>query len=244
MFKGDKDHYALISKIEAGGLVLAFFGDIKVGLGAYGLGKGKPPQTKEMMQSRIYHSRCKEGIDWYPYIEGSDVCRYYLGWSGEYLKHGDHLREPRRNWDLFSTKRILVRQIPNKLPYCIHACYTSDVVLNDRNSMNIINLKVNPLAILGILNSRVISCWFARKFGKLQRGIFPQFKANELADFPIPKVIIEYERELADLAQEATEARKNNPINDISKIDEKIDYIVYHSFNLTPDEIALIEAAR
>lgn len=56
-----------------------------------------------------------------------------------------------------STPRILVRQIPSKPPYCILACYTEETFLNDRNSMNIINIKCNPLCLLGILNSRAIS---------------------------------------------------------------------------------------
>ncbi len=222
MFKGDSTSIDLISKIESNSSPLQLHADVKVGLGAYGLGKGIPVQTKDMIQGRIYHSTKKEGADWYNYLEGSDVCRYHLGWSGEYLKHGDHLREPRRNWALFSSRRILVRQIPNKLPYCIHACYTDKTLLNDRNSMNVINLKADPLAILAVLNSRLISFWFALKFGKLQRKLFPQFKANELADFPIPQKLSLFEKRLADLAREATELRREDISADIRQLDKKI----------------------
>ena len=59
----------------------------------------------------------------------------------EYLKYGDNLAAPRKNWSLYSSPRILVRQIPSKLPYCINACFTDEVILNDRNSMNIINIS-------------------------------------------------------------------------------------------------------
>lgn len=243
MFKGSGNQQMLLLKIEAASVPLSHYADVKVGLGAYGLNRGNPPQTKEMIKKRIYHSTNKLGKDWFPYLEGSDVCRYHISWSGEYLKHGDHLREPRRNWTLFSSKRILVRQIPNKPPYCIHACFTENVLLNDRNSMNVIDIKADPMAILAILNSQLISYWFARKFGKLQRGLFPQFKANELADFPIPKKLHEFEDQLAKLSHHATEMRKDNATADISKIDEKIDHLVYRAFGLTEDEIAIVEAA-
>lgn len=243
MFKGDSTSFDLISKIETNATPLRLHADVKVGLGAYGFGDGIPAQTKDMIKQRIYHSTKKEGADWHKYLEGSDVCRYHLGWSGEYLKHGDHLREPRRNWALFSSRRILVRQIPNKPPYCIHACYTDKTLLNDRNSMNVINLKADPLAILAVLNSRLLSFWFALKFGKLQRGLFPQFKANELADFPIPKKLSSVEKRLADLAREATELRREDISADIRQVDKKIDAIVYEAFGLTADEIAVVQAA-
>ena len=84
-------------------------------------------------------------------------------------------------------RRILVRQIPNQLPYCINACYTNENTVNDNNSM-IIKIKdanYNIKFILALLNSKLLSKWFADYFGKLSRKIFPQFKINELKIFPI-----------------------------------------------------------
>jgi hypothetical protein len=194
VLKGNET-FSLLDKIENNAVPLSEIAKVKCGLGAYGHGNGIPPQTKDMIINRVYHSKIKRGDDWFKYIEGEDVKRYFCGWkNGEYLKYGKHLREPRNDWNLFSTPRILVRQIPSPLPYCINACYTEETFLNDRNSMNIIYIKVSPLYLLGVLNSRVVSYWFAYKFGKLQRGIFPQFKINELAQFPIPTVSLAAQR--------------------------------------------------
>jgi hypothetical protein len=177
----------LMEKIEKNAVSLISYAKIKCGLGAYGHGDGIPPQTHEMIQNRIYHSKIKNGQNWFKYIDGEDVKRFFLGWSRcEYLKWGKHLREPRSDWGLFSTPRILVRQIPSPSPYCINACFTDEVILNDRNSMNIVYMKTSPLFLLAVLNSRLMSFWFVHKFDKLQRGIFPQFKVKELALFPIP----------------------------------------------------------
>jgi len=210
---------------------------------AYEVGKGTPPLTMAMKEARIYHSRTKQNSDWLEYLQGSDVCRYSLVWSGEFIRYGENLAAPRKDFRLYSTKRLLVRQIPNKPPYCIHACYTDEVILNDRNSMNVINIQADPLAILAVLNSRLISFWFVLKFGKLQRGLFPQFKANELADFPIPKKLSHYEKQLADLARQATQMRCENSTADIKQIDSEIDRLVYEAFELSADDIALIDTA-
>ncbi|MFN9028046.1 MAG: TaqI-like C-terminal specificity domain-containing protein, partial [Akkermansiaceae bacterium] len=158
---------------------------MKCGLKAYQKGKGKPVQTEREKEGRIFHSRAAS-VGFIKYLDGRDVCRYRFGWSGEYLNYGPHLAEPRNNFGLFSTPRILVRQIPSPPPYCINACFTAETLLNDLNSMNIINIAIKPQLVLAVLNSRLMTYWFVHKFGKMQRGIFPQFKINELAIFPMP----------------------------------------------------------
>ncbi len=232
---------AFLHKLENLSDKLSDVASIKVGLGAYGINKGIPPQTKEMIENRIFHSTYKIDKTYFKYLEGKDVSRYYLDWSGEYLKHGNHLREPRGNWDLFSTKRILVRQIPAKPPYCIHACLAEEVLLNDRNSMNVINIKELPEMILGILNSRLISYWFVHKFGKMQRGVFPQFKANELADFPLPKNRKTKQAEIAEIVDEIIEAKKRDASADTKELECKIDKLVYRLYDLTDEERAIVE---
>jgi hypothetical protein len=169
----------LVEKIESRAIPLNKLADVKAGLQAYEVGKGTPAITETMKDERVYHSAEKKDDSYYKYLDGRDVQRYSFGWSGDYLKYGNNLSAP-RNFHLFSTPRILVRQIPSQPPYCIPACYTEETILNDRNSMNVVNIKDDPLFLLGVLNSKIITFWFIHKFGKLQRGIFPQFKINEL----------------------------------------------------------------
>ena len=107
--------------------------------------------------------------------------------------------------------------------------------------MNIINIECNPLYLLAILNSKAVSFWFAHKFGKLQRGLFPQFKINELSLFPIPKANKETENKLANLVKEIIEKKKGDVSADIKKEDNEIDNIVYNLFGLSQTEIKTIE---
>ena len=215
---------------------------VKAGLQAYEVGKGTPVQTKDMKLNRVYHSKEKRGEDYYKYIDGVDVKRYCLTWeNGEYLKYGKNLAAPRTNWALFSSPRILVRQIPSKPPYCIQACFTDEVLLNDRNSMNIINIRCNPLYLLGVLNSRPISFWFEHKFGKLQRGLFPQFKINELAIFPIPHAEKAQEEQIATIVNRILSAKKVTYLADTTAEEREIDRLVYDLYGLTEDEIKIVE---
>ena len=252
MFKRS-EFVALINKIEQNTCELKNYAEVKAGLQAYEVGKGIPKQTKNMKDKRVYHSQEKQNDDYYRYLDGNDVKRYSITWENkEYLKYGKHLAAPRNNWDLFSSPRILVRQIPSKPPYCINACYTESVMLNDRNSMNIIYIKLNPKFLLGLLNSRLMSFWFEHKFGKLSRGIFPQFKINELASFPIPDSTDEEQSKLINLADQMleTQNRLKQAISDEDKklleqraaiIDKQIDKAVYKLYGLTEEEVKIVE---
>ena len=252
MFKRS-EFVALINKIEQNTCELKNYAEVKAGLKAYEVGKGIPKQTKNMKDKRIYHSQEKQTDDYYQYLEGNDVKRYSITWKNkEYLKYGKNLAAPRGNWDLFSSPRILVRQIPSKPPYCINACYIESVILNDLNSMNIIYIKFNPKFLLGLLNSRLMSFWFEHKFGKLSRGIFPQFKINELASFPIPDSTDEEQSKLINLTDQMleTQNRLQQALSDEDKklleqraaiIDKQIDKAVYKLYGLTEEEVKIVE---
>jgi hypothetical protein len=59
--------------------------------------------------------------------------------------------------------------------------------------------NINIKYLLGLLNSKLISYWFAQYFGKLSRKIFPQFKINELAQFPIPNISTAHQQPIIEL---------------------------------------------
>lgn len=222
--------------------------DIKSGLKAYQTGKGNPVQTEEMKKERVFHSPNKKDSSYSKYLQGVDVKRYLLNWSGEWLKYGDWLAEPRRSAP-FTGERILVRQIPAKPPYMIHASLVRDTFYNDINSMIIFPSTggADMRAVLGFLNSKLLSFWFNHTFQKLQRGIFPQFKVNELAQFPIAlkgdvaaklatKVdeMMKLQEKLQSAPDRVTEAR-------IKGLNSNIDELVYQAFGLTKDEMVVVE---
>lgn len=194
----------LLAKINGKSKPLSSVAQIKTGLKAYEVGKGTPTQTKEMMKQRIYHSKADGGKGWFRYLDGRDVRRYGLGWSGQYIKYGQNLAAPRTR-ALYEGPRILIRQIPARPPYSILAAYLDEpMVINDLNSNIVFDFKVDARALLGLLNSRLMTYWFVYTFDKFQRGTFPQFKRSELASFPIPENLAEHESQLISLVDELT----------------------------------------
>jgi hypothetical protein len=128
----------------------------------------------------------------------------------------------------------------------INGVYTDKKYCNDINSMVVFApSNYSLLFLLGILNSRLISFWFYKVFDKLQRGIFPQFKVNELSQFPIPQLDLSKKADKGKHDRFVSLVEKINnqslPDNELNKINEQIEKIVYELFGLSKDEIAVIE---
>lgn len=110
--------------------------------------------------------------------------------------------------------------------------------------MVITDIQVNPFYLLGILNSRLISLWFFMKFDKFQRRLFPQFKVNELGDFPIPYAMDSQQEEIAKLVEQLMEEmKKDSPDTDIvHQLNLKIDDLVMDLFDLKEEEKQIVRS--
>ncbi len=227
---------------------------VSTGLKAYQIGKGRPLQTEEIKKERKFHALKAANKTYSPYLAGVDVKRYELDWSGEFLSYGDWLAEPRKSVP-FNNERILVRQIPSPPPRCVNAVFLFENYLNDINSMVIFepSESYDLKYLLGVINSKLLSYWFIHTFDKFQRKIFPQFKVNELARFPICSAtkteqnkVIALVKKIMKLKQELKVATANSNEwqklkEEITKTDQKIDQEVYNLYGLTDVEIKTIE---
>lgn len=244
---------SIVNKIRENSRPLIDYCDVKTGLKAYQIGKGKPKQTNKQKANRVFHSSEKLDDSYIRYLEGKDVKRYSLSWGGQWLKYGVFLAEP-RSIDLFTGERILVRQIPSKPPYSINASLVDEEILNDINSMVIRNFRgIPPKVVLGILNSRLTTFWFVNTFDKFQRKTFPQFKVNELAMFPILNItereqlrviklvdgILSGEAHLLTVLEGSS--RYEEICKHISQLNSDLDRCIYEIVGLDEDEIAIIE---
>ena len=93
---------------------------------------------------------------------------------------------------------------------------------------------------LSIFNSR----YFRECYNKLVREsgrVFPQIKLTHLRKLPFVIASFEKQNELSELAKEIVKIKQCNPNADTSELEHQIDILVYKLYNLTPEEIAIIE---
>lgn len=199
----------LLNKINEQSIKLNEITNISDGVLPYEVGAGRPKQTSDIRDNRLYHSLKKLDNNWLKLIINVDVQRYFTGWSGQFIKYGENLSRP-RNAELFKQDRILVRHIPAPPPYSIFATIVSEEVINDNNSM-IITLKSDSYYleyILSIINSKLVSYWFSKSLNKLHRKLFPQFIVKELSKFPIKPINKTEQAIFVDYAKKIIEVNK------------------------------------
>jgi hypothetical protein len=238
---------SILEKISRRSTALMNYADVRSGLVAYEVGKGTPIQTSAMTNRRIYHATQKVNRSYLRYLDGVDVCRYALNWSGQWIQYGDNLAAPRKTVQ-FDSPRILVRQIPSKPPHCINATFVRELYINDRNSNNILareGLTVDLEFILGIINSKLTSFWFDVTYNKHSRGLFPQFKVCELKQFPIPisedtADFREFSCTVTRCAKEITALITHNKIQDAAVLSKELDDLLYGYYGLNEEEIIQI----
>ncbi len=96
--------------------------------------------------------------------------------------------------------------------------------------------------ITALLNSKCI--YFAMRKFYMGGGIEGELKTNNLEKIPIPK-ITEKNQELADkiivLVDKILEAKAKDPKANTQKLEKEIDALVYQLYNLTDEEIKIIE---
>ena len=64
---------------------------------------------------------------------------------------------------------------------------------------------------------------------------------DDAKQFPIIKASPEQQQPIIDLVNQILEKKSVNPNTNTSALEQKIDELVYQLYNLTPEEIAIIE---
>lgn len=244
----------LRNKIEKDTQPLEKLAQIKFGIKVYQTGKGRPKQTPDAAENKIFESKQQLSSEYLPYLKGKDINKYNYKWNGDWLHYGAHLAEP-RTIDLFTGERLLVRRIVGET---LIATYIKDDLVTGQ-LLQIVkpNLPDNSKFLLGILNSKLMAYYFIKKYNR-QDKTFPEIRIYELSSLPIKKIDIsnEYVKsnldemvknvELllklnTDLQTEASATKREQAQGRIAYAEQTINEIVYQLYDLTPDEIKIVE---
>ena len=94
--------------------------------------------------------------------------------------------------------------------------------------------------ILAILNSKLI--WFyLQATGNVLRGGYFRFNTKYIMPFPIPNLLKIKDSELIGIVNKILNIKKSNPTTDTSALEDEIDQLVYEIYDLTEEEIQIIE---
>ena len=98
-------------------------------------------------------------------------------------------------------------------------------------------------AMLAVMNSKVVSFWYRKTFHATKMGVGLQITRPALSQVPIPEISTGKQKRLSDLAEKIIAAKAANPPTSTREMEDEIDEMVYALYDLTPDEIAIIESS-
>jgi len=192
-----------------------------------------------------------------PCYTGRNVTRYRLQW--EHLAClDDEVARRGGCWDTDiqnARDKLITRQIGRFPQFAIdtkgYQCLNTVFMIKPRTS------DVDPIYLLGVLNSRLLRAYWLDRFYD-RRRTFPKIKGTYLKQLPIRRVegeqeddrrrhqrIVDLVREIltlhAALESARTDHGKTTIQRQIEAADRQIDRLVYDLYGLTEKEIALVE---
>ncbi|GAA7962917.1 class I SAM-dependent DNA methyltransferase [Helicobacter pylori] len=105
--------------------------------------------------------------------------------------------------------------------------------------------KIEIKYITALLNSKCI--YFAMRKFYMGGGIEGELKTNNLEKIPIPKITPQNQklaRKITDCAKAILEAKEKDPKANTQQLEKEIDALVYQLYNLTDEEIKIIEEGQ
>ncbi|MEO6232428.1 MAG: TaqI-like C-terminal specificity domain-containing protein [Ferruginibacter sp.] len=232
----------IILKIDSEFTFISEISEIFYGIKAYQVGKGKPEQTPEIRDTKPFTSTVKKNEEWLPFFDGKDIGYYSLLWKeSNWLHYGPWLAEPRIP-EKFEGEKILIRKITGKrlianyIPYTSY-CNTLLFVLKLKPEIS----KISYKALLGILNSNFIGWYFRKKFQINDADTFPQIMIRDIQQFALPNKKTEITMKIENNVEQILLIKESNSGADTSVLENEIEQLVYQHYELTEEEIAIIE---
>lgn len=167
-YRSPKQAQALCAEMQKHPRLDTMF-DVMTGAKPYQVGKGMPPQTKDIVDSKPFTGYEKKDATWVPYFRGRSIERYTNMWGSnrEYIKYGEWLAEP-RSPEIFAGEKLFIRQTGDSL---IAMCDKGNVSNNTLHSIYPLpnNHQVGLLYLLGLLNSTLMN-WYYKTVNYLEVG--------------------------------------------------------------------------
>ena len=225
-----------IHKISSQSLsIKSLFPEISQGLIAYDKYKG---QSEDIIKKRAYHfDSYKPGLK--KWLWGEDVIRYNVKWNGkEYIDYCDGIANP-RNPKFFKGERLLIREITNP---SIYAAIINEEAYNDPSIIIVKKSEGHSLKVLeAILNSKLATFYHFNHSPKATKGAFPKILVQDIKDFPLPRINDNQRSLIENLVNKIKSENNFSNILEDRKFEQRIDFIVYHLYGLTYDEVLIVD---
>lgn len=206
--------------------------------------------------NKKFISETPKDINWKPILKGRDINKYSLTFNNNYVYY-----VPKELWSntdskMFNVKaKIISRQTSDKLIATIDT--SQYFTLDSTHVIHIINPDIFIEYFLGLYNSKLLNFIYQNRVNEGGR-VFAQVKTINLKPLPIKIIdfsnkqekeahdqivklvdtLLQLNKEIQDVS---LESKKEMIKNKIQYCEDKIDQLVYEIYDLTEEEIKIVE---
>jgi len=177
-------------------------------------------------------------------LRGEDVKKYFINYKNIFIKFSEKDPKKFKFSSLYCSNKILIRRVSKDL-----ICTMDDNKFVVLNTLYCCIPKSNHTLsyIAAILNSKLISYWFKKMF-VLTDKLFPYIRKSQLNFIPIKDIVKNEQKQFSNLVNSILIITKDEDYlfnsGKKSKVHEyelQIDQMVYKLYELTEEEIKIVE---
>jgi len=203
------------------------------------VGKGRPPQTRAIVDEKPFVAATKVDKTFKPLLRGSLINRYKILWDKDYwISFGDWLAEPRYSASYDAPEKIVIRQTGDSL---VATLDTQQFIVRD-NLYTIIPKtgKTNLRVVLAFINSSLLKWYYQKVLNPEEGEALAQVKKGHLVKLPIPAIDKKLEQDIASLVDQILSSYKSGEDSKGLMLERSLDKVIFKCFGLTPEEIQAI----
>ena len=172
-----------------------------------------------------------EEDDCLPLVRGIQITQYLYVPGDEYC----FIEALSKNHS--NKERIVFQEVSNMgLSQRIKGTILKNVICGDTCNLLFSNdNRFDNRTILAVLNSKAVNYYF-KYFNQTNH-----VPIGEIRKIPFPSIAKEDQEKLIDIVDRILNTKRDNPNADTSSLEQQIDYIVYHLYGLTYDEVLIVD---
>lgn len=137
-------------------------------------------------------------------------------------------------WQEFEQPKIIIPAIEKNTAYAVDVdCFYS----NDKTSICVTS---EPYFLVGILNSKLM-WWLIQRTASAKQNGFYEFKPMYVTPLTIASASPQQQKQITELVDEILSMKREDPNANTEKLEREIDALVYRLYELTDDEIRIVE---
>ncbi len=180
---------------------------------------------------------------WKPFLEGKEIGPYYIHEIKQWLNYEPKLLHRARSKEVFEVREKIVIQRITGGNKPLKAAYDNQGLYNKESINNIILKSDSPVQtkfVLALLNSRLINWFYTIQFTN-ESNLTVNLSKTYLSQIPLAIPNENEENLIISVANEILSIKKQNPATDTTALENQINQLVYQLYNLTEEEIEIVE---